>query len=247
MSELNYGSKKLKQHAGATPTGVSKIAIWISGTLGFVLISSVVGLMLQLNRDVAAIQQQVSAVDKIEHLIQVVTRLEEHQKDIDANIHNQVETISESGTAFAQLSSAQTQWAEDSETIIRLELKDAAHNIKYDPRRSPTDIPISIGGAYLVVAAPQVMRAADGVSECFDLYMRLNDRPIENSNVRLCLPVGDSKSTDVVISQGVSCLVEGDVLSVAMTGFGTGIVAIKPPNEPLIPAIIFSILRVGSC
>ncbi len=101
---------------------------------------------------------------------------------------------------------------------------------------------------YLVVAAPQVGRQNPGDNANFRCWLRVNGENVPDSNVLLNLFHVDVK--DVIISQGLVHLNAGDVIQVVMAtdnaAAGVGAEAIQPtPDEPLVPAIIFSIEAYG--
>ena len=101
---------------------------------------------------------------------------------------------------------------------------------------------------YLVVAAPQVGRQNPGDNANFRCWLRVNGKNVPDSNVLLNLFHVDVK--DVIISQGLVHLNAGDVIQVVMAtdnaAAGVGAEAIQPtPDEPLVPAIIFSIEAYG--
>ena len=101
---------------------------------------------------------------------------------------------------------------------------------------------------YLVVAAPQVGRQNPGDNANFRCWLRVNGENVPDSNVLLNLFHVDVK--DVIISQGLVHLNAGDVIQVIMAtdnaAAGVGAEAIQPtPDEPLVPAIIFSIEAYG--
>ena len=101
-------------------------------------------------------------------------------------------------------------------------------------------------GAYLIVAAPQVGREGGGPMGCFDLWLRVNGADVSNSNVQLCQDEG-SMAKDVIISQGIVPLEAGDMVEVMMSANNPDanmcIEAIQPDGEPLVPAIIFSMIK----
>lgn len=99
---------------------------------------------------------------------------------------------------------------------------------------------VSDDGLYLVVAAPQVGLAKGGKPGCLNLWLRLNGSDVLNSNVQLCQSGMDK---DVIVGQGLLELREDDALQVMMSGTGLCLEAIQPLGEPLIPAIIFSMVR----
>ena len=101
---------------------------------------------------------------------------------------------------------------------------------------------------YLVVAAPQVGRQNPGGNANVRCWLRVNGENVPDSNVLLNLFNVDVK--DVIISQGLVHLNAGDVIQVVMAtdnaAAGVGAEAIQPtPDEPLVPAIIFSIEAYG--
>ena len=93
------------------------------------------------------------------------------------------------------------------------------------------------------MASPQVGRLHAGDNANFRCWLRVNGENVSDSNVLLNLFHADVK--DVIVSQGLINLKTGDVLQVIMAtdnaAAGVGAEAIQPtPNEPLVPAIIFS-------
>jgi hypothetical protein len=101
---------------------------------------------------------------------------------------------------------------------------------------------------YLLVAAPQVGRENPGGTANFRCWLRVNGENVPDSNVLLNLFHVDVK--DVIVSQGLVHLNAGDVIQVIMAtdnaAAGVGAEAIRPtPDEPLVPAIIFSIEAYG--
>ncbi len=92
----------------------------------------------------------------------------------------------------------------------------------------------------------QVGREGGGPLGCFDLWLRVNGKDVANSNVQLCQDA-DSMAKDVIISQGIVPLKAGDVLEVMMSANNPKanmcIEAIQPAGEPLVPSIIFSMIK----
>ncbi|WP_268810364.1 hypothetical protein, partial [Vibrio parahaemolyticus] len=103
-------------------------------------------------------------------------------------------------------------------------------------------IVVSEDGVYMIVAAPQVgCMMCDGE---FRLWLSVNGKYVENSNVLLNV---DDSIKDVIISQGAIPLKAGDVVQVMMYGDnGIGLEAINRANEPLVPAIIFTMYKVSN-
>ena len=155
--------------------------------------------------------------------------------------------------AYAQLSSARTQRSQSHKPVkVRFELRDAISGVDFDPRIDNSSIGIIHEGAYFVMAAPQVGRLhADSTHPaCANFFISINDKPLENSNVTLCLAKEDHTTKDVIVTQGIIPLKEGDKVSVMMSTIdfedGMGAEALKPEDEPTVPSIIFSLFRVGN-
>ncbi len=143
---------------------------------------------------------------------------------------------------FLQASSSVTQCPGTAPEIVAMDIIDAANGIGL----SDNKVTVSENGAYLIVAAPQVGREGTGPYGCFDLWLRINGADVANSNVQLCQDA-DSRAKDVIISQGIVPMNAGDVLEVMMSASNPEaaicIEAIQPDGEPLVPAIIFSIIK----
>lgn len=221
----------------------STIVVFVVTGLGAIVLER----LGSISHDLGSLQVQITDVEQIGTIKERITRIEELTKRMD---------LQSTQAAFAQLSSAKTQRPLNGErTIIEMELRDAISNIKFDPKRSVTDITIKESGAYFIIAAPQTnLLEASNAGEkngCFSMWISVNGNDVANSNVRHCFPENDNTSTDVIVSQGVGCFDEEDVINLIMSAKSetnnVGIVAITPKNEPLIPSIIFSIFRVGSC
>lgn len=147
-----------------------------------------------------------------------------------------------SADQFLQASSSITQCPGMAPEVVQMDITDAASGITLADNK----VTLSEAGPYLIVAAPQVGREGGGPLGCFDLWLRVNGIDVANSNVQLCQDEG-SMAKDVIISQGIVPLSEGDTVEVMMSAnnpeAGMCIEAIEPPGEPLVPSIIFSMIR----
>jgi hypothetical protein len=150
---------------------------------------------------------------------------------------------------WMQASSNKTQRITDNDTpqVIIIDKVDGASGVSLDPKTGTFSIEHE--SDYLVVAAPQVGRLNAGDNANFRCWIRVNGENVPDSNVLLNLFHVDVK--DVIISQGLMHLKAGDKLEVIMAtdnaDAGVGAEAIQPtPNEPLVPAIIFSLEAYGA-
>ena len=143
---------------------------------------------------------------------------------------------------YLQASSSVTQCPGTAPEVVAMDIIDAAKGITMENNQ------ITVGKAapYLIFAAPQVGREGGGPYGCFDLWLRINGADVANSNVQLCQDEG-SMAKDVIISQGIVPMQAGDMLEVMMSASnpeaGICIEAIQPAGEPLVPAIIFSMIK----
>ncbi len=143
---------------------------------------------------------------------------------------------------YLQASSSVTQCPGKAPTLVEMDIVDAANGVALADNK----VTVGEAGPYLIVAAPQVGREGGGPYGCFDLWLRVNGADVANSNVQLCQDEG-SMAKDVIISQGIVPMEEGDVLEVMMSASNPEakicIEAIQPVGEPLVPAIIFSMIK----
>lgn len=140
------------------------------------------------------------------------------------------------GSAFAQLSSTQTQPASATAQAVVLHQTDTAKEIKH----TNGTITFQKEGLYFVVAAGQV----GGGSGVVKLWLRRNGRDTDNSNTAQSLSDG---FTSVLVSQTLLPAKAGDTLQLVQSVDGTGgMVATKPKGEPTIPSMMFSAFRVDA-
>ena len=143
---------------------------------------------------------------------------------------------------YLQASSSVTQCPGTAPEVVAMDIVDAAKGIAM----ANNQITVGKAGAYLIFAAPQVGREGGGPYGCFDLWLRINGADVANSNVQLCQDEG-SMAKDVIISQGIVPMAAGDMLEVMMSAGNPEanicIEAIQPAGEPLVPAIIFSMIK----
>ena len=143
---------------------------------------------------------------------------------------------------YLQASSSVTQCPGTAPEVVAMDIIDAANGIEM----ANNQITVGEAGSYLIFAAPQVGREGGGPYGCFDLWLRVNGADVGNSNVQLCQDEG-SMAKDVIISQGIVPMEAGDMLEVMMSASNPEanicIEAIQPAGEPLVPAIIFSMIK----
>lgn len=117
------------------------------------------------------------------------------------------------------------------------------------------DITVSQTGVYFIVASPQVnelYNICDYGVQYIDFWIDVNNVAVQNSAVRLSL--SNRKETDVIVSQGIVPLNQGDKVSVWMNVVGHGTnctqagIAYFPPSvdgATAVPSIIFSLFGLA--
>jgi len=120
--------------------------------------------------------------------------------------------------------------------------------ITHSDTRNPADVIINQDGSYLIVAAGQVGKTSGNTTCNVDLWLSQNGQYVANSNTRAS--VNAVNDTIVLVSQAIMPLKANDtintMMSVSATNQGCGLINTSLPSEPTIPAIIFTIVRIGN-
>ena len=120
--------------------------------------------------------------------------------------------------------------------------------ITHSTSRNAADVIVNKDGSYLIVAAGQVGKTSGNTTCNFDLWLKQNGQDVANSNTRY--NVNTKNETVVLVSQAIMPLKANDtintMMSVSQTNQGCGLINTLPTGEPDIPAIIFSIIRIGA-
>jgi hypothetical protein len=141
--------------------------------------------------------------------------------------------------AYAQLSSSETQAGKEEGGAVTLNQTDAAKEIE----RDKGSITIKKAGAYFVIAAGQVANANGNGKGSARLWVRQNGQDVANSNTEQTIV---DKYTAVLVCQGVGEAKAGDKLQLwqSAKGSAVGMVASTPKGEPVVPSMIFSLVKV---
>ena len=120
--------------------------------------------------------------------------------------------------------------------------------ITHSTSRNNADVIVNKDGTYLIVAAGQVGKTSGNITCNVDLWLKQNTQMVGNSNTRAS--VNTVNDTIVLVSQAVLPLKANDtintMMSVSAVDQGCGLIDTAPSSEPNIPAIIFSIVRIGN-
>ena len=153
-------------------------------------------------------------------------------------------------TPAAQLSHTKSIQPNDNKPVyVNMNSNDYINGgITHSSTRNAADVIINEKGTYLIVAAGQVGKTSGNTTCNVDLWLRQNGEFVANSNTRAS--VNTVNDTIVLVSQAIMPLNQNDtintIMSVSATGQGCGLINTAPPTEPNIPAIIFSIVKIGS-
>ena len=139
---------------------------------------------------------------------------------------------------YAQLSSTETQKATTTPQVVTLNSNDGSKGIDNDKGK----VTIKEAGSYFLMAAGQIGGAGKGTVR---LWMRQNGKDVDNSNTEQTI---DNGSTSVIVCQGVTKCKAGDTIELAFSAStpGLSLVFSKPANEPAIPSMIFSAVKVDA-
>ncbi len=149
--------------------------------------------------------------------------------------------------AFGQFSSNKTQRpntlkAVEVELDAQEDVAGGVHTIDFNKG----DIIIKQSGMYLIIAGPQLGKVRGTTPRWIDLWLRVNNIDVPNSNIRAVIM--DPQEKTVVPMNAVLPLNRGDTLNVMMAvetiDEGMGLEAIAPDGEPTIPSIIVTVVQL---
>ena len=153
-------------------------------------------------------------------------------------------------TPAAQLSHTKSIQPNDTKPVyVNMNSNDYINGgITHSSTRNAADVIINEKGTYLIVAAGQVGKTSGNTTCNVDLWLSQNGEFVANSNTRAS--VNTVNDTIVLVSQAIMPLKANDtintVMSVSAIGQGCGLINTAIPGEPNIPAIIFTIVRIGN-
>ncbi len=120
--------------------------------------------------------------------------------------------------------------------------------ITHSTSRNAADVIVNKDGSYIIVASGQVGKTSGSTTCNVDLWLKQNGQDVANSNTRYS--VNTANDTVVLVSQAIMPLKANDTISTMMSVSnahqGCGLINTAPTGEPDIPAIIFSIVRIGN-
>ncbi len=151
--------------------------------------------------------------------------------------------------AAARLSSTISIQPQDAKPVkVTLNSNDFINTgITHSNSSNPGDVVVNEPGVYQIMATGQVGRTS-GTTTCdVDLWLSQNGKAVSNSNTRGSVMVKDD--IGVLVSQAILQLAKDDTISVMMSVSiaqqGCGLINTAPTGEPDVPAIVFSIAKIG--
>ena len=144
------------------------------------------------------------------------------------------------GTAYAQLSSTESQMTGATGKMVSLNQTDSSKEIE----NNKGIVTIKKAGTYFVMAAGQVGSASGKEKGTVRLWMKQNGADVANSNTEQSI---DGAFTGVLVCQGVMECKAGDKIELlqSSTAANLGMVATTPKGEPIVPSMILSIIKVN--
>jgi len=146
-------------------------------------------------------------------------------------------------TAYAQLSSLTSQVPPTKGiALIRMETIDALFNLSLSANKQ--SLVIKEDGFYFVVANAQVGSIDETTTGYVDIWLVVNNKSVPNSNSRMTVDV--PTSSGLLVTQSILALKAGDHFGIGYSASGPslGIVFSQPPNEPAIPSMIFTMIKM---
>ncbi|MDN5941965.1 MAG: hypothetical protein L0H94_08800 [Nitrospira sp.] len=149
--------------------------------------------------------------------------------------------------AFGQFYSNKTQRISTSKpVVVILDAQENAGGAAGTIDFNKGDIIIKQAGLYLIIAGPQVGKVTGTTHRWIDLWLRVNNTDVRNSNIRAVLK--DPEDKTVALMNCVLPLKGEDKLNVVMAAEsiedGLGLEMIAPNGEPTIPSIIITVVKL---
>jgi hypothetical protein len=144
-----------------------------------------------------------------------------------------------SDSAYAQLSSTESQEAAMAPKVVTLNSTDAAKGID----NAKGVVAVKEAGAYFVIGAAQMGSTAAEGKGSVKFWTKQNGKDVDNSNTEQTITPG---FTAVLVCQGIVEAKAGDKVELAQSAVGKGVGAVvsKPTGEPVIPSVIFSAFKI---
>lgn len=144
--------------------------------------------------------------------------------------------------AFIQLSDSTIQAPANTDpTLVLFDTTDESEDITY----SAGTITINSNGMYAVVIGAQVGKATGAVERKVDMWLRVDDVDVPNSNVRNSIT---NTETQLLVLNTITRLAAGAEIKVYMgvdnTSGSVGMYVFTPSGRPVIPSVILSIYKL---
>ena len=232
---------RLKNFASASSKVKDNSGTWIkvASTIVTLVVPFAVIILMQtlgkLETGMANLGTKVQEIEQIDDIKERLVRLESADRII----------------SHAQLSSSKSQYPSEDGDLLGMDLVDSIEgSIEFDPRRDATSINILEDGSYLLLVVPQVRRIANFTGEgCLTTWLRINGKDLANSSIKNCITSSNWRDTLTTTLQTILPMHKGETIQIMMRSHPdgqVGMVAIQPEGVPLVPAVIITLVRVGS-
>lgn len=223
--------KQVKDSSGAW-IKVASTVVTLFIPIASILLFQAMG---ELRSGMQSLGTQVREIEQIDGIKERLVRLESADRII----------------SHAQLSSSRSQYPPKNGSLLEMDLVDSIEgSLEFDPRRDPTSIRILEDGSYLLLIVPQVRRIANFTGEgCLTTWLVVNNKDLANSSIKNCIVSENWRETMTTTLQAILPMHEGETIQIKMRSQPdgqVGMVAIAPEGAPLVPAVITSLVRVGS-
>jgi predicted SnoaL-like aldol condensation-catalyzing enzyme len=210
---------------------IASIVLLIVGTVAAIVLER----MGDLQNELGSMTEAVSRIEELEDVKERLVKLELGDRVI----------------SHAQLSSTQTQYPTADGNFIDMNSVDSiAGDIEFLPRISPNEVRMLADGSVLILAVPQVRRLPGYAgTACITVWMVINGKNVQNSSIKNCISEDDDeRDTMTTTLQAILPVHKDDVLQLKMRSDPQGqigIVALHPKDVPVVPSIIFSVMKMG--
>lgn len=148
---------------------------------------------------------------------------------------------------YAQLSSTVSQQpGTTSPVVVTFNQNDEIQGLTHSTVANTGSITVNKTGVYAIFAGAQIGKTSGASTVISDMWIRVNNIDVANSNVRNSIKQADD--TKVLINTSGILLNNGDYVhimqSVDTISVGAGMIATVPVGEPIIPSIILTMYEL---
>lgn len=148
---------------------------------------------------------------------------------------------------YAQLSSIVNQQpGTTSPVVVTFDQNDQIQGLTHSTVTNTGSITVNKTGVYAIFAGAQIGKESGASTVVSDMWLRVNNVDVANSNVRNSIKQADD--TKVLINTSGILLNNGDYVNIMQSvdtlSVGAGMIATVPVGEPVIPSIILTMYEL---